>query len=48
MPWKSKAQRRWGHTPAGKKALGGTKAVKEWDEATKSKRLPEKVKRKKK
>jgi len=34
MPWKSVAQARWGHSPAGKKALGA-KAIPEWDAATK-------------
>lgn len=34
MPWKSKAQAAWGHSPAGKKALGGAAKVKEWDNAT--------------
>lgn len=43
MPWKSKKQQAWGHTATGKKALGGEAAVHEWDEATKGKRLPEKV-----
>jgi hypothetical protein len=43
MPWKSDAQRRWGHSQAGKEALGGDSAVHEWDEATKGKKLPEKV-----
>lgn len=33
MPWKSVAQARWGHSPAGKKALGA-KAIPEWDSAT--------------
>lgn len=33
MPWKSAAQARWGHSPAGKKALGA-KAIPEWDAAT--------------
>ena len=33
MPWKSTAQARWGHSPAGKKALG-SKGVSEWDSAT--------------
>jgi hypothetical protein len=42
-PWKSKAQARWGHSAAGKKALGGKAAVHEWDEATHGKSLPEKV-----
>lgn len=45
MPYKSKAQERWAHTPAGKKALGGDAAVKEWDAASKGKPLPEKVKK---
>lgn len=43
MPFKSSAQRRWAHTKEGTKALGGKAAVKEWDEATKGKKLPEKV-----
>lgn len=42
-PYKSNAQRRWAHTAAGKKALGGNAGVHEWDEATKGKKLPEKV-----
>ena len=40
MPWVSKKQRAWGHSPAGIKALGGKKAVEEWDKATKGKKLP--------
>ena len=47
MPWKSKKQRAWGHSPAGIKALGGKKAVEEWDKATKGKKLPKKVKKNK-
>ena len=43
MPFESKAQERWGNSPAGQKALGA-KGVKEWDAATKGKHLPEKVK----
>lgn len=43
MPWKSNQQRKWGHTEAGKKALGGEAGVAEWDAATKGKKLPEKV-----
>ena len=35
MPWKSDKQRRWGHTAEGLKALGGKKAVAEWDLASK-------------
>jgi len=42
-PYSSDAQRRWAHTKAGKEALGGEAAVHEWDEATKGKKLPEKV-----
>jgi len=34
MPWKSKAQAAWGHSPAGEKALGGSAKVAEWDAAT--------------
>lgn len=45
-PYKSKAQRRWAHTPAGTKALGGKKKVAEWDRATKGKKLPTRVKKK--
>jgi hypothetical protein len=45
MPYKSLAQERWAHSPSGIKALG-KKGVKEWDAATKGKRLPEKVKKK--
>ena len=45
MPFKSEAQRRWAYTPAGTKALGGKKAVKEWDDATKGKKLPKRVKK---
>lgn len=41
MPWKSDAQRRWGHTAAGLKALGA-EGVKEFDTASKGKKLPEK------
>src|ERR1700734_4131218 len=42
-PYSSEAQRRWAHTQEGKEALGGDAAVHEWDEATKGKKLPEKV-----
>jgi hypothetical protein len=42
-PYRSEAQRRWAHTAAGKKALGGNAGVHEWDEATKGKKLPEKI-----
>jgi hypothetical protein len=42
-PYRSDAQRRWAHTNAGKKALGGESAVHHWDEATKGKHLPERL-----
>ena len=44
MPFESKAQNAWAHTPAGTKALGGKKKVKEWESATDYSHLPEKVK----
>lgn len=40
MPWKSEAQRRWGNSPSGRKALGDA-GVDEWNGATKGKKLPE-------
>lgn len=40
MPFVSKAQTRWGHSDAGKKALGGGKAVDEWQSETPA-NLPE-------
>ena len=45
MPFKSQAQRAWAHTPEGTKALGGKKAVQEWERATGDKKLPKKVKK---
>jgi GNAT superfamily N-acetyltransferase len=42
-PYVSEAQRRWAHTPAGIKALGGKKAVEHWDKESKGKDLPEKI-----
>lgn len=47
MPYKSEAQKRWAHTPAGTKALGGKAAVKEWDSSTGNKKLPERAPKKK-
>jgi hypothetical protein len=41
MPFVSRAQVKWGHSPAGKRALGGPSAVKEWDRATDFGKLPE-------
>ncbi len=46
MPYASLAQERWAHTPAGTKALGGASKVKEWDRATKGKKLPKRIKAK--
>ena len=46
MPWRSEAQRRWGHSPAGMKALGGKKKVAEWDRESKNKKRPERVHKK--
>jgi hypothetical protein len=40
MPFTSRKQQRWGHTPAGEKALGGPEKVAEWDSATKGRDLP--------
>lgn len=40
MPWKSIQQARWGHSPAGVKALGRKAAVSEWDAATPKGSLP--------
>lgn len=40
MPFKSLAQRRWAYTKEGTKALGGIKAVQEWEQATGNKKLP--------
>lgn len=45
MPWKSERQRAWGHSPEGTKALGGKKAVAEWDKATGDRKLPKRVKK---
>jgi hypothetical protein len=45
MPYASDAQRRWAHTATGIKALGGKDKVHEWDQASKGKKLPERVKK---
>lgn len=42
MPFKSKAQERWGNSLAGRKALGAA-GVQEWNQASKGLPLPEKV-----
>ena len=44
MPFKSKAQMRWGNSPAGHKALGDA-GVAEFNAATKGKTLPAKLTR---
>ena len=44
MPFLSKAQQRWGNSPAGVKALGGKAKVAQWDGATNFGKLPERVK----
>ena len=45
MPYVSDAQRRWAHTDTGIKALGGKDKVREWDNASRGKKLPERVKK---
>jgi hypothetical protein len=47
MPYVSSQQRKWAHTKKGTKVLGGKKKVAEWDRASKGKKLPKRVKRKK-
>lgn len=42
-PYRSEAQRKWAHTEAGIKALGGEKAVEHWDKESKGKDLPEEL-----
>lgn len=46
MPFKSKAQQRWGNSKSGIKALGGKARVAEWNRATKGKKLPMRAKKK--
>lgn len=43
MPYKSDAQRRFFHSPGAKKAGISENQVKEFDSASKGKKLPEKV-----
>lgn len=40
MPFVSQKQRAWAYTKEGTKALGGKKAVQEWEQATGNKKLP--------
>jgi len=46
MPWKSEQQPKWGHTAAGRKALGDA-GVKEFDQASKGMKLPAKIENRK-
>ena len=44
MPFISKAQARWGNSPAGRRALGKSGSdVKEWNDSTDFNALPERV-----
>ena len=45
MPFVSQSQRKWAYTKEGTKALGGKKAVQEWEKATGNKKLPKRVKK---
>ena len=45
MPFVSSKQRAWAYTKEGTKALGGKKAVAEWDKATGDRKLPKRVKK---
>ena len=45
MPFKSTQQRKWAYTKEGTKALGGRKAVSEWEKATGNKKLPKYAKK---
>ena len=45
MPFKSEAQRAWAYTKEGTKALGGKKAVAEWEQVTGDRKLPKRVKK---
>lgn len=43
MPFVSKSQNAYFHTPAGVKALGGQAKVREWEAATDYSKLPQRV-----
>ena len=47
MPFVSTQQRKWAYTKAGTKALGGRKAVAEWERATGDRKLPKYAPKKK-
>ena len=46
MPFVSKQQRKWAYTKEGTRALGGIKAVQEWENATGNRKLPKYSKKK--
>ena len=46
MPFKSEAQRKWAYTKEGTRALGGKKAVAEWEKAAGDRKLPKYAKKK--
>lgn len=48
MPFRSKKQNAWGHTPEGMEALGGAQNVKEWEGETEYNNLPTTAPKKKK
>jgi hypothetical protein len=43
MPFLSKKQNAWAHTPTGTKALGGKAKIKEWEQVTDYSKIPYKV-----
>jgi len=43
MPFRSRAQSRWGNSPAGLRALGGKDKIDEWNASTDLGSLPEKA-----
>jgi len=45
MPFVSAQQRKWAYTKEGTKALGGKKAVAEWEKTTGNKKLPKYAKK---
>lgn len=45
MPFVSTQQRKWAYIKEGTKALGGKKAVAEWEKATGDRKLPKYVKK---
>lgn len=47
MPFVSTQQRKWAYTKEGTKALGGKKAVAEWEKMTRDTKLPKYAKKSK-